>query len=135
MKRHLLRRDGRHDALEGIDGKRRTEAAQGRDEARQNRLGGGKRVERLEDELEAEELAHDGSRLDVERLDLHPAVRSDDPDLAAGDHTVQTVVVPEVREIRAERPVALRRQLEVVRIRDAQVAHAATLSRAVTVRT
>jgi hypothetical protein len=72
-------------------------------------------------------VEHRGSDLLVQRLDVDAPGRGLDPDLAAVDHPVQTVLVPEVREIGAEDAEALGRQLEVERLRHRQSRHGATV--------
>ena len=49
---------------------------------------------------------------------LHPAGRRLDPHFGSREHPVQDAVEPEVREVGAERPVALRRELEVEGLRE-----------------
>src|SRR5436190_14080133 len=63
--RHLLRRAGRDEGLEWIDGERRPQPTESLDEAREDRLRRSECVESVEIELRAEQLARD--RLDVER--------------------------------------------------------------------
>src|SRR5207248_6111793 len=77
----------------------------------------------------AEQLADD--RLDprVERLDAHAAVRRFDPHLAPVDDAVQPALLPQVREVGPERAVALRGELEVVRLRQGEESHTEEASR------
>ena len=76
-----------------------------------------RRVNGVEVELEAEQLLDDGRGLGVERLDVDAAGRRLDPHLARADDAVQPALVPEVREVDAERAEALGREREVVRLR------------------
>ena len=112
--RDLLRRDRGNEALERLDRDRWPETAQLLDELREHRLARGERRELLEVELCPEELAHDRLDLRVERIDVHSSRRVGDAHFAASHNPMQPVVVPEVREVRAEGPVAGRRELEVV---------------------
>ena len=74
-------------------------------------------VNGVEVELEPEQLRDDGPGLGVERLDVDAAGRRLDPHLARADHAVEAALVPEVREVDAERAEALGREREVVRLR------------------
>ena len=80
-------------------------------------------VERVEVERQTEEPGH--LRLDrrVERLDEDAARRRLDPHLPPADHAVEPALVPEVRDVRAERAEPLGRDLEVVRLRDRKERH------------
>src|SRR5205085_1401369 len=110
------RRDRADDRLEGIRREGRPEAGELRHEAREHVVLGGELGERLEVELEPEELAGDRLDLRIERLDEDAARRRLDPYLPAGHDAVQTALVPQVRKIRPEGAEALGRDLEVVRL-------------------
>ena len=124
MERDLLRGDRRDEALERLDGDRRTQPTELVDEAGQDRLGGGEGVERIEVELGAEEPAHDGLDAGVERLNVDTAGRFGDPHLPALDDPVQPAFVPEVREVCAEGAVARGRELEGVGLGKLEERHA-----------
>jgi hypothetical protein len=68
-------------------------------------------------------MLDDGAGEVVERLDVDAARRCLDPDLAAVDDAVQAALVPDVREVDAERAEALGRVLEVVRLGHGQKGH------------
>jgi hypothetical protein len=61
-------------------------------------------------------VQHDGPRLVVERLDVDPARRRRDRDVAAPDRAVQRGVDVVAREIGAEGDEPSRGELEVVRL-------------------
>ena len=128
MERDLLRRDRRDEALEGLDGDRRPEPAEIGREIRQDRLGCGEGVERVEVELGAEQPPHDRRDLGIERLDVDSAGRLGDPHLPAVDDPVQAPFVPEVGEVGAERAVAGCRKLEGIGLRELEERHASTAS-------
>ena len=124
VERDLLRRDRRDEALERLDGDRRPEPAELGREIRQDRLGCGEGVERVEVELGAEQPPHDRRDLGIERLDVDSAGRIGDPHLPSVDDPVQAAVVPEVREVGAERAVAGGRKLEGVGLGKLEERHA-----------
>ena len=93
-------------------------------------LAGGERVELVEVELGPQELADDRLDLRVERLDVDASGGFGDPNFASSDDPVQPALVPEVREVRAERPVAGGRELECVRLWKAERRHALKASAA-----
>ena len=68
-----------------------------------------------------------GRVVGVERLDVDPARRRGDPHLASADHAVERAVVPEVRQVRPEHAEPLGRELEVVRLGQAQQRRFSTL--------
>src|SRR5437868_5230671 len=132
--RDLLRADRRDEGLERVGSEWRTEPSERRNEPREHGLGGRERSEAVEIELEAEQLAHDGLGLGVERLDVDTAVGRRYPHLASVDDAVEAAVVPEVREIGPERAVPLGRERKVVRLRDAEERHAPTVEKRVRTR-
>src|SRR5207245_11278071 len=111
--------------LERIGRERRAKAVQPAHSLREDRIAVREGVERLEIELETEQLAHDGLDHVVERLDLHAAVRRRDPDLPPGDDAVKPSVVKDVRTIDAPEREAVERAREVVRLRYADETHEA----------
>src|SRR5262245_16283793 len=124
VERDLLSGDRRDDALERLDGDRRPQPAELLGETRQHRLGRGERVKRIEVELGAEELAHDGLDIGVERLDVDASVGPRDPHLLTADDPVQPALVPEVREVGPEGTGAGGRELEGVRLGEIEGRHA-----------
>src|SRR5262245_2229830 len=124
VERDLLSGDRRDDALERLDGDRRPQPAELLGETRQHGLGRGERVERIEVELGAEQLAHHGLDARVERLDVDASVGPGDPHLLSVDDPVQPVLLPEVREVGPEGAVAGGRELEGVRIWKLEQRHA-----------
>ena len=99
--------------VSGIGDERWTEAAQGPGEPGEHRFRRSEGGEAVEVERDAEIAAHVLDEGGVVGRDLHTAGRRLDPHLRSREHPVQRPVEPEIREIGAERPVALRRELEV----------------------
>jgi hypothetical protein len=123
VQRDLLRGDRCHQRLERIGREGRTESRELAGQAGQHGLALGPLVERREVELRAEQLADDRPCLFVERLDAHAAASGRDPDLPPSNDAVQEAVCPEIRQVRPERAIATRRELEVVGLRQAQQRH------------
>ena len=112
----------------GSGDERRAEARERRGDAREHRIAARERREPVEVELGPEQLPHDRLGLRVERLDADAARRGLDAHLAAVHDAVQAALVPEVRAVGAEYAVALRGQVEVVRLREPQQAHRHTVA-------
>jgi hypothetical protein len=119
----LLRGDRSHERLERIRGNGRAQALKRVDDLCEHRVGRGERVERVELELRAEQLADDRARLVVQQFDVDAAGSSSDADLAPAHGPPQRSVLPHVRGVAAPRAVARRRKLEVVRLGEAQQTH------------
>ena len=124
VQRDLLRGDRGNERLERVGREGRAEARHESHRVGENGIALCKLMERRQVELEAEQLAHDGLDLVVQRLDAHAAFGRRDPDLASVDDTVQTTVVPDVRAIDAPEREAVERPLEVVRLRYRKETHA-----------
>src|SRR5207245_7638558 len=80
----------------------------------------GELAERVQVELEPEELLDDRADAVVEGFDEHTAGRGLEADLASPDHSVHAALAPEVRAVGAEGAKALGRELEVVRVGEAE---------------
>ena len=123
MQRDLLRRDRRDEALERLDRDRRPQPAKLGREIGQDGLGPGEGVERVEIELGAEQLPHSRAGLDVERVHVDAPVGAGDPDLTTVDRAPERCVLPEVRRVASPVAKTGRRELEVVRVGNAQESH------------
>src|SRR5690242_8686371 len=118
MERDLLRRDRGDERFEGIDRERRAKAREPLRGRGEHLLALRECVERLQIEVEADQLAHDRLDLVVERLGVHPAGRVGDTYLASGDDAVEAAVVPDVRAVDAPECEAVERGVEVVGLRN-----------------
>ena len=123
VQRDLLRGDRGDERLERVGRERGPEAGQRLRQAPQHRVAARPRVERLQVELGAEQLANDRPSLCVEWLDPHAAAGRLDPHLPPADHSVQRAVGPEVGEVGPEGAEALGRELEVEWLGKAEQAH------------
>jgi hypothetical protein len=123
VERDLLGGDRGDEALERLDGDRRPQATEHSDQPSQHIVGRSKAVEGIEVELDAEQLADNRLGRRVERIDVHPALRRLDPHLSSLDDPVEAAFVPEVCEVGAEGAVASGRELERVRLGQAQRRH------------
>ena len=122
MERDLLCRDRGHERLERIRRERRPVAGKPTHGLSEYRIAPGKLDERRQVELEPEELAH--GRLDrlVEGLDVDAAPGARDPYLPSRDDPVETAVQPDGRAVHAPEGEAVKREVEVVRLRNSQKA-------------
>ena len=118
--RDLLGGDRAHERLVRIRCERRAEAREPRHELSQDFVATRPLVKRGELEVGADDRARNRLDLGVERLDVDPARRARYPELASADDAVDAAFVPKVREVGAEGAEALRRKLEVVRLRQRQ---------------
>ena len=126
--RDLLRRDRRDEALERARRERRPEALELRDQVDDGRVGR-PAVEGVEVERQAEEhgdLASIAASSGSTRTPPGAAsIRTSRPPTTRWS----AALVPEVREVGAERPEPLGRDLEVVRLRDREERHASVEAR------
>src|SRR5205823_7909775 len=118
--RDLLRGDRADDRLVRVGRERRAEAGQPGDELVQGLIGVRPLVEGVELEVGADDRSRDRLGLLVQRLDVDSAGRGFDPQLATADHSVDTALVPEVREVGAEGSKPFGGELEVVRLGQAK---------------
>ena len=113
----LLGGDRGDESLEWIGDERRPKPAQGRNNLREHRLACSEGSEGVEIERLTQIAAHGARQLVAAGCDSNPARLRLDSNLTTVEHAVEPVLVPEVREVRPERPVPLGREREVERLR------------------
>ena len=113
-----MRGDRRDECFEGLGLQRRPEAGELHGQVLDHGLALDRpAVERLERDLRAEQLQHDGTRLVVEWRDVDAARSCADAHLPCADRPVQHAVDKPVRQVGAERTKPSGGKLEVERVR------------------